>query len=289
MEFQVRPLTPKIGAEITGLDITQPISEATMAAVRKVWLDNVIAVFPGQQVDDDQHIAFSRRFGELELINMSALQMDGKPEIFEATNLDRDNEIMVDDNPVLAINRGNQKWHSDSSFKRVPADGSMLNAYIVPGPDDGGETEFANMAAAYEALDDDMKAKCDGLVVIHDFYWSRRDINERAFTQAERDAIPPVRHPLVRVHPETGRKAIYVGSHAREIEGMDFDEGRELIDFLIEHGTQAAFTYAHKWQVGDLVLWDNRSALHRGMAFDDTTIKRRLHRTTLAGSGPTMP
>ncbi len=126
------------------------------------------------------------------------------------------------------------------------------------------------------------------MVAIHDFYWSRRDIDEQAFSQAERDAIPPVRHPLIRVHPETGRKVIYAGSHTREIEGMDFDEGRALIDRLIAHGTGPQFTYRHQWKVGDMVLWDNRAALHRGLAFDDTKVGRRLHRTTVAGSGPTL-
>ena len=118
--------------------------------------------------------------------------------------------------------------------------------------------------------------------------WSRRDINEQAFTQEERDAIPPVRHPLIRVHPETGRKAIYVGSHTREIEGWNFEESRALIDSLIDHSTGAEFTYQHKWNAGDMVLWDNRSAMHRGMAFDDQKVKRRLHRTTIAGTGPTL-
>lgn len=286
MEFETRPLTPTIGAEIRGLDLSKPLSDETVEEVRQVWLSHVIAVFPQQEVDDDQHIAFSRRFGELELINMSALQMDGRPEIYEATNLDRHGNIMVDDDPVLAINRGNQKWHSDSSFKRVPATASILRAYIVP--EEGGETEFANMAAAYDALDDATKERCDGLIAVHDFYWSRREINEKTFSQAERDAIPPVRHPLIRVHPETGRKAIYAGSHAREIEGMDLEESRELIDSLIEHGTSPQFTYRHKWKVGDMVLWDNRAALHRGMAFDDTKVKRRLHRTTIAGTAPTL-
>jgi alpha-ketoglutarate-dependent taurine dioxygenase len=286
MEFETRPLTPTIGAEIRGLDLSKPLSDETVEEVRQVWLSHVIAVFPEQQVDDDQHIAFSRRFGELELINMSALQMDGRPEIYEATNLDRHGNIMVDDDPVLAINRGNQKWHSDSSFKRVPATASILRAYIVP--EEGGETEFANMAAAYDALDDAKKERCDGLIAVHDFYWSRREINEKTFSQAERDAIPPVRHPLIRVHPETGRKAIYAGSHAREIEGMDLEESRELIDSLIEHGTSPQFTYRHKWKVGDMVLWDNRAALHRGLAFDDTKVKRRLHRTTIAGTAPTL-
>ena len=286
MEFEVRPLAPKIGAEIRGLDLSKPLPDETMALVRKVWLDHVVAVFPEQDVDDDQHIEFSKQFGELELINMAALQMDGRPEIFEATNLDADDNVMVDEDPVLVINRGNQKWHSDSSFKTIPATASMLHAYIVP--EEGGETEFANMAAAYDALDDETKQRCEGLVAIHDFYWSRRDVNEQAFTQEERDAIPPVRHPLIRIHPETGRKAIYVGSHTREIEGWNFEESRKLIDSLIEHGTRSEFTYRHKWNAGDMVLWDNRSAMHRGTAFEDQKVKRRLHRTTIAGTGPTL-
>ena len=286
MEFEVRPLAPKIGAEIRGLDLSKPLPDETMALVRKVWLDHVVAVFPEQDVDDDQHIEFSKQLGELELINMAALQMDGRPEIFEATNLDADDNIMMDEDPVLAINRGNQKWHSDSSFKTVPATASMLHAYIVP--EEGGETEFANMVAAYDALDDETKQRCEGLVATHDFYWSRRDVNEQAFTQVERDAIPPVRHPLIRVHPETSRKAIYVGSHTREIEGWDFEESRVLIDSLIEHGTRAEFTYRHKWNAGDMVLWDNRSVMHRGTAFEDQKVKRRLHRTTIAGTGPTL-
>lgn len=286
MNFDTRPLTPKIGVEFQGLDLSKPLPEEVISEVRRIWLEHVVAVFPKQKVDDDQHIEFSRRLGALELINMSALQMDGRPEIFEATNLDCNNEIMVDDDPVLTINRGNQKWHSDSSFKKVPATASMLHAYIVP--DEGGETEFANMAAAYDALDEETKTKCDGLIAIHDFYWSRRDIEEQVFTQAERDAIPPVRHPLIRIHPETGRKAIYVGSHTRAIEGMDFDKGRALIESLIDHATRPEFTYQHRWDVGDMVLWDNRSAMHRGMAFDDQRAKRRLHRTTIAGTGPTL-
>jgi len=288
MDIEARPISQNIGVEIRGVDLSQPLPDSILEQVRAAWLDNVIAVFPEQDIGDDEHIAFSRQLGELEVLNMSALELDGRPEIYEATNLDKNNHLMVDDNPVLAINRGNQKWHSDSSFKKVPANASMLHAYIVPGENEGGETEFANMAAAYDTLDDATKEHCEGKICLHDFYWSRRDIQERAFTQEERDAIPPVRHPLIRVHPETGRKAIYVGSHAREIEGMDFGEGRELIERLIAHGTRPEFTYQHKWRVGDLVLWDNRTALHRGMAFDDRKVKRRLHRTTIAGDGPTL-
>ena len=286
MDFKVRPLKKNIGAEIRGVDLSRPLPDQTIKEIREVWINHVVAVFPDQKVNDEQHIKFSKRLGKLEVINMSALQMKGKPEIYEATNLDDDNNIMLNDHPVMSINRGNQKWHSDSSFKQVPATASMLNAYIVP--KEGGETEFANMAAAYRALDEETKKLCEGLVAIHDFYWSRRDIEEQAFTQKERDAIPAVRHPLIRTHPETGQKAIYVGSHTREIEGWDFNKSRNLIDMLINFSTQKQFTYQHKWNVGDMVLWDNRSAMHRGMAFDDQNAKRRLHRTTIAGPGPTL-
>ena len=286
MDFTVRKLTPNVGAEISGLDLRQPLDADTMAEVRKVWLDNVVVVFPEQPIDDEQQIAFSRRVGELELINMSALQLRGKPEIYAATNLDDNDKFMPPDHPVMQVNHDNRKWHSDSSFKRVPAMASLLHARIVPPV--GGDTAYANMAAAYEALSGGMKAKLDGLVAVHNFYWSRRDVNVTAFTQEETMALPPVRHPVVRRHPESGRPALFVGSHTESIEGMKRDEGRALIDSLIEHATQPEFVYQHAWRVGDLVWWDNRAALHCGMPFDITRHKRRLHRTTVAGTGPTL-
>ena len=286
MNFTVRPLTPDIGVEIRGIDLSRLPEPEIMAELRRVWLDHVVAVFPEQKIDEVQQIAFSRGLGELELINMAALEMPGRPEIYQATNLDENDNIMTGDNPVMQTNRDNQKWHSDSSFKRVPAMASMLLARIVP--EEGGDTEFANMAAAYDALDDAEKERLDGLVAVHDFYWSRREIDQDAFTQAERDALPPVRHPLIRRHPETGRKAIYAGSHTSTIEGLDFEAARDIIDGLIVHATGPRFTYRHRWKVGDLVLWDNRSALHRGVPFDIARHKRRMHRTTIAGTGPTL-
>lgn len=286
MPLTARTLTPSIGIEITGIDLGRPIDDETLAELRHLWLDHVIAVFPGQDLDDEQQIAFSRRIGELELINMAALQVRGQPEVYAATNLDEQGRIMTSDHPVAQVNRDNQRWHSDSSFKRVPAMASALHARIVP--EKGGDTEWANMVAAYGALDDRTKEKAEGRIALHDFYWSRREIDETAFTEEERAALPPVRHPLIRVHEETGRPAIYAGSHTREIEGMDWEEGRALIDALIDHATQPCFTYRHSWQVGDLVLWDNRAALHRGIPFDAKLQKRRMHRTTIAGTGPTI-
>jgi len=286
MDFTVSKLTPEIGAEIRGLDLREPLDDETLAQVRQVWLDHVIVLFPEQEIDDGQQIEFSRRIGELELINMAALQMRGKPEIYRATNLNDDDTLMAEDHPIMQTNRDNQRWHTDSSFKRIPAMASALHARIVP--DSGGETEFANTAAAYDALDDDTKKRIEDLVVVHNFFWSRRDAQEVAFTEEEKAAIPPVRHPLARIHPETGRRAIYAGSHAEQIEGMSWEESRDLIDRLNDHATQARFTYRHDWKVGDMVLWDNRAALHRGLAFDAAHQRRRLHRTTVAGTAPTL-
>jgi alpha-ketoglutarate-dependent 2,4-dichlorophenoxyacetate dioxygenase len=146
------------------------------------------------------------------------------------------------------------------------------------------------MAAAYDALDEAMKERIEGLIGVHNFFWSRRGLDEDqiAFTEAEMAAIPPARHPVARVHPETGRKAIYVGSHTETIEGMAFDAARDLIEALLAHATQPEFVYEHQWRVGDLILWDNRAALHRGTEFDMRQHKRRLHRTTIAGTGPTI-
>ena len=285
MEFTVRKLTPSVGAEIDGLDLSRPLDPDTMARVRKVWLDNVVVVFPQQALDDEQQIAFSRQVGELEIISTSVLRLPGRPEIFAATNLDDNDEIMAPDHPVMRVNDDNRKWHSDSSYKRVPAAASLLHARIVPPV--GGDTAYANMAAAYEALPDDVKAKIDGLVGVHNFHWSGRDARA-AFSPQETDGLPPVRHPVVRRHPETGRPALFVGSHTECIEGMEWQEGRELIDGLIEHATRPDFVYRHAWRTGDLVWWDNRAALHCGAPFDATRHKRRLHRTTIAGTGPTL-
>ena len=285
MHFTVRKLTPNVGAEINGLDLRRPLDPDTMARVRQVWLDNVVVVFPRQGLDDEQQIAFSRQVGELEIISTSVLRLPGRPEIFAATNLDDNDEIMTPDHPVMRVNDDNRKWHSDSSYKRVPATASLLHARIVPPL--GGDTAYANMAAAYKALSDDVKTKIDGLVGVHNFHWSGRDARA-AFTRQETDGLPPVRHPVVRRHPETGRPALFVGSHTECIEGMEWQEGRQLIDGLIEHATRPDFVYQHAWRTGDLVWWDNRAALHCGTPFDAARYKRRLHRTTIAGTGPTL-
>jgi len=281
MDFTFRPLADQVGAEIIGIDLRQPIGKSTMANLREVWLEHAILLFSGQNLNDDQQIAFSRRIGELELLNMSALQLDGKPEIYTATNLDPNDKILPLDNPIMQLNADNAKWHSDSSFKKVPSMASLLHARVVPPV--GGKTAFANMVAAYDALEDTIKKRIDGLVGVHNFFWSRRGLNEIAFTAHEMAAIPPVHHPVARLHPETGKKAIYVGSHTETIEGMKKEDARKLIDELITHATQEEFVYEHQWQVGDLILWDNRSALHRGMGFDMENHKRRMHRTTIAG------
>ena len=286
MEFAVRKLAPNIGAEVTGLDLSQPFDDPTMARLRQVWLEHVVVVLPGQEIDDDQQIAFSRRIGELELINMSEVQLDGKPEIYCTTNIGDNGELLPKDHPVMQFNKGNMKWHSDSSFKTIPAMASLLRAIEVPPV--GADTCFANMAAAYEAVSEEMKARIDGLVGIHSFHYSRRDIDNVVMDQDEVDLIPPVEHPVVRTHPETGLKALYVGAHTAGIVGMSDAEARPLIDGLIEFATGPDFSFTHKWHVGDIVWWDNRAAVHRGTEYEINTYRRRLHRTTVAGFCPVV-
>ncbi len=283
MAIEFRTLAPMIGAEVSGVDLSQPVDDATMAAIRAAWLAHVVLVFRGQQIDDDQQIAFSRKVGELELINMAEVQLDGRPEIYRTTNVGPNGELMPAAHPIMEFNKGNRLWHTDSSFKAIPAMASLLRAIVVP--PEGGETWFANLTAAYEALPEKTKQAIEGLRAVHDFNHSRRDIENKVMDDDEKDAIPPVVHPVVRTHPETGRKCLYLASHAAYIEGMDRAEGRALLDELMDFATQEPFTYRHKWRAGELAMWDNRCALHRGTPFD-AAYPRTLHRTTVAGTGP---
>jgi alpha-ketoglutarate-dependent taurine dioxygenase len=215
---------------------------------------------------------------------MAGVELDGKPEIYQATNIGADGRVLPKDHPLMQFNKGNMQWHSDSSFKKVPAMASLLRAIEVP--DAGADTEFANLSAAYAALSEEMKQRIAGLVAVHDFNWSRRDIENVVMSGDEMDLIPPVQHKLVRTHPETGRKSLYLGSHAARIVDMDEAEGRRLLDELTEFATEPRFTYSHQWRPGDLVWWDNRCAVHRATRYDINSYRRRLHRTTIAGTGP---
>jgi alpha-ketoglutarate-dependent 2,4-dichlorophenoxyacetate dioxygenase len=292
MAVTVRPLKPglSLAAEVTGIDLRQPPSDADFGAIQDAFDTYAVLVLPGQDVDDDQQIAFSERFGALE----QALAQDQyggvtRREITRLSNIAEDGSIMPRDSEKARYHRGNQLWHTDSSFKPVPANASILSGREVPPV--GGETEFADMRAAYDAWPGSMsgvtKAELDGLVAVHSIVYSRSLIVGDIFDAAFKARMPPVRQALVRTHPRSGRKIFYVGSHCHYIEGWSVERSRALIQELNSWGTRPEFVYVHKWRPKDIVMWDNRAVLHRGNPWPDEAYRRVMHRTTVAGDGPT--
>jgi alpha-ketoglutarate-dependent 2,4-dichlorophenoxyacetate dioxygenase len=286
--FTVHPLTRHVGAEVRGLDLKRPLEDATIAALNAAFLKHAVLVFRAQNLDDAQQIAFTTRFGPLEdsRVRIGDADDKGPRVISDLSNLDEDGEIVDPDSRKLKFLNGNLLWHTDSSFKPVPAGPSFLTGRIVP--PEGGDTEFADLRAAYDALPEAKRRQIDGLVAEHSLIHSRRRYGFNQFTEAERKHWPPVFNPLVRRHPETGRKTLFVGAHAGRIVGMDDADGAALIDELIAFATQPEFVYAHRWTLGDLVMWDNRCCMHRGRLWDQQRYPRNVKRTTVAGIGPLL-
>ncbi len=273
-------LTPHFAAQIDGADITRLLDEATWAEIRAAFEEHSILVFRGRTLDDETQIAFSHRFGSLE-VTRSMNPAAGTP-FARQSNLDiKTGEFIPADDRRMIYQLANMLWHSDSSFKPVPALCSLLSARIIP--PEGGATEFASTRGAYPALPEDMKRRVAGAIAVHDFSWSRDQIRPGFFTAEERATYPPVRHPLVRTNPVNGRPALFLGAHASHIEGMPIEEGRALLKALLDHVTQPQFRYRHEWREGDLVVWDNRCVLHRATPYDSTRYKRLLQRTTVSG------
>ncbi len=283
MGISVKPLHPHIGAEIAGIDLRQPVPPETFAQVEAALDKHAMLIFPAQPLTDEQQIAFSRLFGPLET---SADYAGSKKtrirhrEIEDVSNLDPEGRVMSAGDSRLLFNRGNQLWHTDSSFKHVPARCSLLLAHEIPPA--GGETEFADLRAAYEALPEATKRKIDGLVAEHSILHSRTQIGFSEFNKDIQHAFPPVPQLVVRTHPGSGRKSLYLASHASHIIGWPVEDGRKLIEELIAFATEPQFVYQHRWHVGDLVVWDDRCTMHRGHPYDDTKYKRDMHRTTVS-------
>jgi alpha-ketoglutarate-dependent 2,4-dichlorophenoxyacetate dioxygenase len=286
--FTVMPLTRHIGAEVTGLDLKQPLDRATIASLNDAFLKHAVLVFRRQNLDDAQQIAFGTQFGPLEDSRVRIGDTDdrGPRVISDLSNLDDQGEIVATDSRKLQFLNGNLLWHTDSSFKPVPAGPSFLTGRIIP--PEGGDTEFADLRAAYDALPEARRRAIEGLIAEHSLQHSRRRYGYNQFTEAERQHWPPVLNPIVRRHPETGRKTLFVGSHAGRIVGMDDAAGHALIDELIAFATQPEFVYAHRWTLGDLVMWDNRCCMHRGRLWDQARYPRNVRRITVAGLGPTV-
>ena len=285
LAITIRKLTPVFGAEITGVDLTR-LDDATFEHIEDAFETYSVLVFPQQNLDDDAQIAFSRRFGELEKTQGHIANNFQVKHVSEITNLDPDGKLMAPDDPRVLYRLGQRNWHSDSSFKRVPAKASLLHARKLP--PDGGDTQFASLRAAYDALPDARKRELEDKVAIHHYAYSRRNGGYALTNEAEDKRFPPVPQAMIRANPVNGRKALYVGSHASHIRGMPEEEGRALLKELLDFATQEQFTYLHHWKVGDLVMYDNRAALHRARPYKITEHPRILHRTTVMGEGPTV-
>ncbi len=284
MAIEATPLHPTLGAEVRGVDLTRPVLADVFAEIEAAFNRYGILVFPEQPVTDEQQLAFSRLFGPLEVNpNYAGAKMRLRPDIADISNLDAEGRVLARDDRRNLFNLGNQLWHTDSSFKRIPAKCSLLSARELPssGPLGGGETEFADLRAAWDALPEARKRELDGLVVEHSIFRSRSQIGFADFNDEIFKQLPPVPQALVRHHPASGRTSLYLASHASHVIGWPVEKGRALIEDLIAFATQPQFVYQHRWRVGDLVIWDNRCTMHRGRPYDDTQ-RRVLHRTTVS-------
>jgi len=279
---------PCLGARVDGVDLTRPMDDATFNRIRDAFQEYSILVFPDQRFDDESQQAFSRRFGPLETTIRAIGREDRlSDQLVDLSNVDpdHDDKLIGWDDRRMIYQSGNQLWHTDSSFKPVPAMASLLSGREVPPT--GGETEFVSMRHAYATLPEATRRALEDKVVVHSILYSRSTIAKGLFDPSQEKGLAPVRQALVRANPVNGRKSIYIGSHAWYVEGMPYDESRRLLDELLAHTVRPENVYQHRWQQWDAVMWDNRCVLHRGRPWDASTYRRVMRRTTNAGEGPT--
>jgi alpha-ketoglutarate-dependent 2,4-dichlorophenoxyacetate dioxygenase len=282
MAITVCPVTPSFAAEIGDVDLSAPIAPSDLLAIKDAFTTYAVLIFPGQLLSQDQHLDFARHFGPLETtiaLHRKDAKLRVRKEFADVSNLDPDNEVWGKESRQRMFQLGNRLWHTDSSFKRLPARASLLYAHSIPAI--GGHTEFADERAAYDALPEDMKRRLASLVAEHSIFNSRARLGFSSFSEEERQGLPPVPQVVVRTIPESGRKSLYLASHAGRIFGMSEQDGRVLIDELVAHATQRQFVYTHRWRVHDLVIWDDRCTMHRGTEFDDLRWKRDMQRATV--------
>ena len=289
MAVEIRQVGDKFAGEVTGIDLTKPLSTESVSAIHDGMDEYAVLFFRGQPLTADEQLAFSKQLGEIEHAIGTSLR-DNKdarlPTTFaDVSNLDRDERPfdINDRRRLFAI--GNRLWHSDSSFKVIPAKYSILHAISIPSR--GGNTEFAHMPSAYDALDEEIKTEIDDLICEHSQIFSRQQVGFTELTKEEIERFEPVRQRLIRRHPKTGRKSLYLSSHAGRIDGLSVPDAKLLLLDLVNHATQKKFVYIHKWQMGDLVMWDNRQTMHRVRPFP-VNEPRDMRRTTIVGDGPTV-
>ena len=287
--LRITPLHPLIGARAEGVDLRQPLSGELAAAIEAAMDRHAVLVFPGQDLDDAQQMAFSNAFGPIEetraTVNVEKHRL-ADDRMNDISNLDVDGRILAADDRRRMFNLGNRLWHSDSSFKATPAKYSLLHARSIP--PEGGETEFADMRAAWDALPAATQAEIRDLVSHHSLIYSRALLGFGEFTEEERRQFAPVPQRLVRRHAGSGRLSLFLSSHIGRIEGWLVPEAMALLRDLAEHATQREFVYRHHWNVLDLVVWDNRCTMHRGRPYADKKYPRDMRRVTLSDTAPTL-
>jgi alpha-ketoglutarate-dependent 2,4-dichlorophenoxyacetate dioxygenase len=283
MAITICPVTPTFAAEIGDIDLSKPLAPSEIDEAKDAFTKYAVLIFPDQHLSQDQHLDFAKYFGPLET-TIALFRKDTKlrvrQEFADVSNLDPENQVWGEDSRQRMFQLGNRLWHTDSSFKRLPARASLLYARSIPPI--GGHTEFADERAAYDALPEATKRRVDSLVAEHSIFNSRARLGFSNFSDEERQGMPPVPQVLVRTIPESGRKSLYLASHAGRIFGLPETEGRALIEELVAHATQRQFVYTHRWRVHDLIIWDNRCTMHRGTDFDDLRWKRDMQRATVS-------
>ena len=278
--FAIRPLTPKLGAEIQGVNLSEGVTDDVFRALYEAFLRYQVLLFPPQFLPPGRQVAFARQFGEVQIHVMNQYHADGFPELYRLSNLDEHG------NPNgKHPDRGTLAWHTDGSWSRVTGQATIIYGEVVS--EHGGETHFCDMYGAYERLDDTWRARIAHLRAVHNLDFSRtRRHGEDPMTEAQRLAKPPVDHPVVRTHPETGRKCLYLGDHAEYIVGMNYDEGRALIEELNALAIHPDLTYEHHWRPDELIVWDNRCLMHRATSYDPFVDRRVVRRCTVLGEVP---
>ena len=289
MKVQVTPLHPSIGARAEGVDLCRPLEPDDAKQIEAAMDRHAVLVFPGQILDDNQQMAFGSTFGPIEKTRATVdvhKHRLAHPLMNDISNLDENGEILAADDRRRMFNLGNRLWHTDSSFKATPSKYSMLHARSIP--PEGGETDFADMRAAWDTLPAKMQATVKDMICEHSLLFSRALLGFSGFNEEERRQFAPVRQRLVRRHAGSGRLNLFLSAHIGAIEGWPVPEAMALIRDLAEHATQREFVYRHHWSLHDLVVWDNRCTMHRGRPYDDKQYRRDMRRVTLSDSAPTL-
>ena len=281
MTISVKSLHPAIGAEIRGVDLRRDIDPETFQAVHDAWMEHLVVVFPDQKITDQEHVAFTRYFGEPEIFHQKIIRSRAIEEIFRVSNVDDDGNLMPPSHPTVKQVSLAQMWHTDSSYRQMPCIGSLLHGVEISRT--GGETQFINMYMVYDELPDSLLRQIEGRRARHDFGNLHKLASLKPLTDEEKAAMPPAWQPLVRRHPVTGRKSLYISPIYNDaVDGMNDADAQRLIADLTEFSAQDRFMYKHRWEPDDVLMWDNRCTVH-AVTPHDPTERRVMHRTTIVG------